>query len=165
MNELAYKGFTGSVNASIEDNCLIGEVLFINDRIIYEGQTIAEIKTAFEVAIDQYLEYCARHNKQPSKPYSGTFNVRTGPELHRLAAKEAYKSGKSLNEYIVQSIKNNITGNYYNANSPVAAFNWANVNQIVDRPIIGTLSSQASLQNIPQQKTELVNRLISGYTQ
>jgi predicted HicB family RNase H-like nuclease len=112
MSELTYKGFTGSVVASVEDGCLIGEVLFINDHIVYEGQTIAEIQTAFEASVDQYLDYCARNNKQPSKPYSGSFNIRTGAELHRLAAREAYKSGISLNEYVVQSIKNNMTGNF-----------------------------------------------------
>lgn len=161
MSELKYKGFTGSIDASIEDGCLVGEVLFINDQIVYEGETVTEIKAAFETAIDQYLDYCKRNDKQASKPYSGSFNVRPGPELHRLAAKEAYMNGVSLNEYVIQSIKNNITGNYAKANTlPANYTNWANI--AVVNP--NQTSGQAINQTFVKQPNDIFNTLVAEYT-
>ena len=32
-NKLIYKGFTGSLDASLEDECLVGKVLFIDDIV------------------------------------------------------------------------------------------------------------------------------------
>lgn len=110
MKEFKYKGFTGSVEASIEDECLVGEILFIADIITYEGETIAGIKQAFEAAVDRYLDYCNRHDKNPCKPYSGTFNVRVGAELHRKAIQEAYRRNMNLNEFCIKALNDSING-------------------------------------------------------
>jgi predicted HicB family RNase H-like nuclease len=81
---------------------------FVTDIITYEGNTVEEIKISFEEAVDHYLEYCKETGKSANKPYSGTFNVRIGQELHRKAAEIAYHQGVTLNEFVVQSIKNAI---------------------------------------------------------
>lgn len=110
MKNLSYKGFTGSLDASIDDECLVGEVLFIDDIITYEGETVAEIKQAFESAVDRYLDYCTRNNKNPCKPYSGSFNVRLGPELHRQATIKSHAIGISLNEFMIRAATDSING-------------------------------------------------------
>ena len=43
-NTIKYKGYTGSVEISEEDNCLFGKVLFIRSLLSYEGRTLEEIK-------------------------------------------------------------------------------------------------------------------------
>ena len=43
-NTIKYKGYTGSVVISEEDNCLFGKVLFIRSLLSYEGRTLEEIK-------------------------------------------------------------------------------------------------------------------------
>ena len=111
MNNLTYKGYAGNIDASIEDGCLHGKILFIEDIITYEGDTVDNIKTSFEEAVDRYLAYCKKTGKPANKPYSGTFNVRVGQETHRKAVEVAYHHGISLNEFIVQSIKNAIEQN------------------------------------------------------
>lgn len=111
MNNLIYKGYTGTIEASIEDGCLHGQLLFITDIITYEGNTVEEIKTSFEEAVDHYLAYCKETGKPANKPYSGTFNVRVGQELHRKAVEVAYHQGINLNDFVVQSIKNSIAQN------------------------------------------------------
>ena len=103
-NTFKYKGFTGSIEPSIDDNCLVGEILYIQSKIIYCGDTMGELKAAFEEAADIYLDYCQSKNIQPEKPFSGSFNVRLGPELHRKAAEKAYQDGINLNELVVKSI-------------------------------------------------------------
>ena len=111
MNNLTYKGYTGTIEASIEDGCLHGQLLFITDIITYEGNTVDDIRTSFEEAVDHYLAYCQDTGKPANKPYSGTFNVRVGQELHRKAVEVAYHQGITLNDFIAQSIKNAIEKN------------------------------------------------------
>ena len=57
MGFLKYKGYTGSVEYSEEDNCLFGkEQGMTKDRIIYEGTTVDELTADFHGAIDDYLQ-------------------------------------------------------------------------------------------------------------
>jgi len=106
VKELNHKGYSGTIEVSIEDGCLHGRILFIDDIITYEGQTVKEIESAFKEAVDEYLEYCKKTGKSANKPYSGTFNVRIGPDLHKLAAIETSRRGmKSINEFICYAVK------------------------------------------------------------
>jgi len=111
MNKLTYKGYTGTIDVSIEDGCLHGQILFIDDIITYEGNTVDDIKTSFEEAVYRYLAYCKETGKPANKPYSGTFNVRVGQELHRKAVEVAYYRGITLNDFVTQSIKTAIEQN------------------------------------------------------
>lgn len=97
---LSHLGFHGTAEVSYEDDCLHGKVLFIDDLITYEGGTPAELKAAFVDAVDRYLAYCERTGKPANKPYSGTFNIRTGPEIHREACKVAAQNEQSLNDFV-----------------------------------------------------------------
>ena len=103
--EMKHKGFTGSYEISFEDDCLHGRVLFIDDLISYEGSTPAELKQAFMNAVDRYVDYCEKTGKPPNKPYSGTFNVRVGPELHRIAVRCAQQRGMTLNELTTRALQ------------------------------------------------------------
>lgn len=105
MSKLRHKGYAGTIEVSIEDGCLHGSILFINDLITYEGNTVEEIKASFEEAVDRYLAYCEETGKPADKPCSGTFNVRVGPELHRKAVEVAYERGITLNEFVTRSIQ------------------------------------------------------------
>jgi predicted HicB family RNase H-like nuclease len=105
INKLLHKGFTGSYEVSLEDDCVIGRVLFIDDIITYEGETVAELKANFEAAVDRYIAHCKKTGKPANKPFSGTFNVRVGPELHREAVIAADGASINLNEFVAQAIK------------------------------------------------------------
>jgi predicted HicB family RNase H-like nuclease len=101
-----YKGFEGSMEFSQEDECLVGEVLFVRSKIIYVGDTYSELKAAFHDAVDAYLQHCKEKDISPEKPYSGTFNVRVGTHLHELAIKAAYQNNTSLNEVVIHALEN-----------------------------------------------------------
>ena len=103
-NKLIHAGFTGSFDVSLEDGCLIGRVLFIDDIISYEGETVSDLKKNFEAAVDRYIVYCKQTGKPANKPYSGTFNVRVGPELHRKAVIAATEASVNLNEFVSKAI-------------------------------------------------------------
>jgi predicted HicB family RNase H-like nuclease len=103
--DMKHKGFTGSYDISFDDDCLHGRVLFIDDLISYEGSTPAELRQAFIAAVNRYIDHCEKTGKAPNKPYSGTFNVRVGPELHRSAARCAQRRGMTLNELTTRALQ------------------------------------------------------------
>lgn len=104
-NYLNYKGYTGSVEFSEEDDCLFGKVLGIRALISYEGKSVAELREDFQGAVDDYLEACAESGTEPEKPYKGSFNVRVSPEIHREAAICAAQQGTSLNGFIAAALE------------------------------------------------------------
>jgi predicted HicB family RNase H-like nuclease len=104
---LTYKGYSGSIEASVEDGCLHGKLLFINDLITYEGETVPQLIESFHLAVDSYLHYCKSTGKPANKAFSGTFNVRIGPERHVSIAKKAVELGLAgVNEAVCAAIDN-----------------------------------------------------------
>ena len=103
MGYLKYKGYTGSVEYSEEDNCLFGKVQGMSkDAITYEGSNIDELRQDFEGAVADYLALCEARHVVPRKPYSGTFNVRVSPEIHSAIAMLAQEAGITLNTFVRQ---------------------------------------------------------------
>ena len=86
MKIFKYKGYIGSAEISVEDECLHGKILFIADLVTYEAEKFSDLKREFEDAIDDYLELCREIGKEPNKTMSGTFNVRVGVDLHKKIA-------------------------------------------------------------------------------
>lgn len=100
MTTMTYKDYLGSAEVSVEDDVLHGKLLGIRDLVTYEADNPAGLRTAFEEAVDDYLADCAAANRDPDRPYKGSFNVRIGPELHRDLAVEARDRHVSLNDLI-----------------------------------------------------------------
>lgn len=100
---LTYKGYHGSVEVSLEDDCLHGKLLFINDLVTYEADRPAALQSAFESSVDNYLETCEAEGIPADRPFSGTFNVRTSAEQHRALAIVAASRGTSLNDIVKES--------------------------------------------------------------
>lgn len=77
MRTLHYKGYTGSVEYSEEDNCLFDQVLGMShDLISYEGKDVDELQKDFEEAVDYYIDSCKAGDREPRKPNSSDLNVR-----------------------------------------------------------------------------------------
>ena len=109
MGKLKYKGYSGSVEYSPEDDCLFGKVLGLNGTLIsYEGSSIEEIKRDFEESIDCYLESCRERGIEPAKPYSGRLILRMPSQLHEDLAEKANAIGTNINDFVLLSIKHEL---------------------------------------------------------
>jgi predicted HicB family RNase H-like nuclease len=97
---MEYKGYFAKVEFDDEANTFHGEVINLRDVITFEGETVDELRKAFNDSIEDYLEFCAERGEDPEKPYSGKFLVRVGPELHKTIVIQARKNGKSLNTWV-----------------------------------------------------------------
>lgn len=105
---LKYKGYYGSIHLDEDDLILYGKVEFVKALISYEGGGVAEIKKAFEEAIDDYLVMCEKEKMTPEKPFKGTFNVRIGESLHERAVIAATGRGVKLNEFVKQALEHEL---------------------------------------------------------
>jgi predicted HicB family RNase H-like nuclease len=110
MKPLQYKGYLGSIECNPEENCLRGKILYITDLVTYEAGTPAEVKTAFEEAVDDYLATCAQVGKDADKSFKGTFNVRMAPEQHKAAAVAAVLERTTLNDFVSQAVAEKLAG-------------------------------------------------------
>ncbi len=109
-NTMSYKGYVGSVEFSEEDGEFYGKVMGIRALISYEGETAKELVDDFHGAVDDYLELCKEEGKEPEKAYTGSFNVRISPELHREAAIFAAAHQMSLNSFVENAVSNELAG-------------------------------------------------------
>lgn len=103
-NLLQHRGYFGSIEASTEDNCLFGKLLFIRALVNYEGETVAELQAAFREAVDDYLSTCQELGHEPEVPCKGSFNVRVGHDLHLAASVAANRHSMSLNDFTRQAL-------------------------------------------------------------
>ena len=95
-----YKGYMGKVEYDDEAGLFHGEVINLRDVITFAGETVQELKQAFQDSVEDYLAFCAARGEEPEKPFSGTFTVRISPELHRAIAVQARLSNQSLNNWL-----------------------------------------------------------------
>lgn len=104
MNTMNYKGYAARIEYSDEDGCFIGHIAGINDVVGFHGESVPELRDAFEEAVDDYLETCEKLNRSPQKPYSGNLMLRLPPNIHAAIAMAAEVSGKSINQWTADTL-------------------------------------------------------------
>jgi len=104
-NTIKYNGYCGSIVIDLDDGIMHGKILHIRDLVTFEAESVDKLKEEFKAAVDDYLETCAELGKDPDKPYTGSFNVRIGPEFHRELAILAANQGKKLNQVVLEAVR------------------------------------------------------------
>ena len=69
MNMMSYKGYAARIEYSDEDGCFIGHVAGIRDVVGFHGESVTELRSSFEEAVDDYLATCEKLNRSPQRPY------------------------------------------------------------------------------------------------
>lgn len=59
-----YKGYTGAVEINLRGMCLHGKILFINDLVMYEAESLSSLKLAFQDAVNDYIDTCEKLGKK-----------------------------------------------------------------------------------------------------
>ncbi len=105
---LDYKGYHAKVEYRPDDHLLFGRVLDLGDTVVFEVERAADVESAFQTAVDDYLDFCAEIGKDPDRPFSGRFNVRLKPDLHRAASVAAEAQAESLNHFVQTAIAHEV---------------------------------------------------------
>ena len=101
---MEYKGYKARVEFDAGADILHGQIIGTRDIITFQATSIEDLHKAFRDSLDDYLDFFAERGEKPEKPFSGKFMVRLSPELHRLTAMAAEKTGKSLNNWVVDQL-------------------------------------------------------------
>ena len=108
-NVIEYKGYHTIVEFDYQDSVLRGKIEGIADYVDFECEDAKDVEKEFHNAVDEYLIFCEEVGKEPQKEYSGVFNVRIKPELHRKMVMRASKENKKLNTIVEEEIREYIS--------------------------------------------------------
>ena len=104
MSTMSYKSYSALVEYDDDDLIFFGRLAGIRDIIIFHADNVADLKTAFQGAVDDYVDTCAKMGTSPQKPYSGNLMLRIDPLVHSKAALAAELAGKSLNQWSEEAL-------------------------------------------------------------
>jgi predicted HicB family RNase H-like nuclease len=105
MSTMIFKGYTARVEIDARDNVLVGHLLGMRDIVGFHADDVAGLRAAFEEAVTDYLDACAKLGKPPEKPASGKLMLRVAPEIHSAALIAAQASGVSLNQWAAKVLQ------------------------------------------------------------
>ncbi len=105
---MEYKGYIGIVEYDDKAKIFHGDIINTRDVITFQGKSVDEIEMAFRESIDDYLSWCEQDGVNPEKPYSGKFNLRLSPELHKDVAVTAKKLKLSINSFVEKALLDEI---------------------------------------------------------
>ena len=113
MGYLHHKGYNGSVEYSEEDKCLHGKILGLrNSLILYEGNSLDELKADFETGVENYIDRCTQKGATPENPYNGMLNICIPSDTHVKIAMYAENHGTSIDALIGNLIERRLETAY-----------------------------------------------------
>ena len=84
---------------------LRGEFVGLNGGADFYAESVHALIEEGSKSLTVYLEMCREKGIEPRRKFSGKFNVRLDPDDHAAAVIAAAAAGKSLNEWIVGTIR------------------------------------------------------------
>ena len=105
MNMMEVDGYKAKIEYDPELDQFRGEILGLNGSADFYGKSPASLRKEFKASLKVYLEVCEEKGIAPTKEYSGKFNLRIPPRLHREIAARATAAGKSINQWVSEVLK------------------------------------------------------------
>ena len=104
MNIMTVEGHKAKIEYDPEIDLFRGEILGLNGGADFYGKTPDELRREFKKSLKVFLDVCKEKRIEPYKDYSGKFNLRVPPNLHAEISARAAAEGKSLNQWVVETL-------------------------------------------------------------
>lgn len=85
-----------------------GEFIGLNGGADFYADNVAALKQEGIKSLQVFLEMCEEKGIEPYKHYSGKFNLRIDPELHKLISIKASAENKSINGWVVDKLESEL---------------------------------------------------------
>jgi predicted HicB family RNase H-like nuclease len=108
MNIMEVDGYRAKIEYDPELDQFRGEILGINGSADFFGKSPARLRSEFRKSLQVFLEVCAEKGLSPAKLYSGKFNLRVPPGLHREIAVRARAEDKSINQWVCEVLDESV---------------------------------------------------------
>ncbi|AHG75068.1 type II toxin-antitoxin system HicB family antitoxin [Mannheimia varigena] len=107
-NIMEINGYKAVIAYDPETELFRGEFLGLNGGADFYADNVAQLKQEGELSLKIFFEMCEEKGIEPFKQYSGKFNIRLSPELHKAAALAATAENLSLNEWISRTLEKSV---------------------------------------------------------
>ena len=100
MNIMVVDGYKAKIEYDPDLDQFRGEILGLNGCADFYGKNPPALRKEFRKSLRVFLEVCSEKGLSPTKQYSGKFNLRIPPRLHRQIAVRATAEDKSINQWV-----------------------------------------------------------------
>ena len=104
MNTMDINGYRAVIQYDPEIEMFRGEFIGLNGGADFYAKDIEGLRREGEISLKVFLDMCREDGVEPRKEYSGKFNLRVPPQLHAEIVAKAAASGKSLNQWITETL-------------------------------------------------------------
>ena len=108
INIMHIDGYQAVISYDPEIGMFRGEFLALNGGADFYAQDIDSLRKEGVISLSTFLVLCKDKGVDPIKKFSGKFNVRLNPELHKRAVAVARAKGKSLNQLIAGALEHEL---------------------------------------------------------
>lgn len=105
MNVMELNGTKAVISFDPDINMFRGEFVGLNGGADFYASDIEGLRREGEASLKVFVEMCAEEGVSPYRKSSGRFNLRLSQELHDKAVTMAKASGKSVNAWIADIIR------------------------------------------------------------
>ncbi len=105
VNVMEIQGYRAIIQYDPEIEMFRGEFIGINGGADFYAKDVEGLRREGELSLKVFLDMCREDGVEPRKEYSGKFNLRVPPELHAEIASRASAAGKSLNQWVIDTLK------------------------------------------------------------
>ncbi|WP_419164365.1 type II toxin-antitoxin system HicB family antitoxin [Candidatus Palauibacter sp.] len=103
-NTMEIDGYRAIVQFDPDIEMFRGEFVGLNGGADFYARDVSGLKREGAASLRVFLEMCEEDGVEPGRRYSGRFNVRIPSELHANVAAAAAAEGKSLNQWITDTL-------------------------------------------------------------
>lgn len=108
INTMKFGDFNAVIAFDPEIEVFRGEFVGLNGGADFYAKDIDGLRKEGQTSLDMFLAMCEEDGVEPRKSYSGKFVVRVEPELHEQITELAAAEQKSLNQWVNDTLANQI---------------------------------------------------------
>jgi len=101
-------GFKAKIEFDPDLDLFRGEILGLNGGADFYGKSPASLRKEFRNSLKVFLEVCEENGVEPTKEYSGKFNLRIPPSLHSEISARATADNKSINQWVSEVLRQSV---------------------------------------------------------
>ncbi|MDD5215974.1 MAG: type II toxin-antitoxin system HicB family antitoxin [Methylococcales bacterium] len=105
INQMTIDGVKAVITYDSDIDMFRGEFLELNGGADFYAKDAEGLRREGAISLKVFLEACQEDGVEPFKSYSGKFVLRLPPEDHAAISIAASASGKSLNQWAVDTLR------------------------------------------------------------
>ncbi|MCY3598539.1 MAG: type II toxin-antitoxin system HicB family antitoxin [Gemmatimonadetes bacterium] len=103
-NTMEIGGYRAVIQFDPDIEMFRGEFVGLNGGADFYARDVSGLRREGATSLRVFLEMCEEDGVEPGRRYSGRFNLRIPSELHANVAAAAAAEGKSLNQWIADTL-------------------------------------------------------------